>query len=57
MDQRRFGEQIPIVPNGEENRREEGDRSSIDIMEWMRKNESGREQEVETAFGRRRGIR
>lgn len=51
MDQRRFGEEIPIVERGNERERED-----IDIMEWMRKNESGREQEVETAFGRRKGI-
>ncbi|KAF8358196.1 hypothetical protein PRIPAC_93191 [Pristionchus pacificus] len=51
MDQRRFGEEIPIVERGNERERED-----IDIMEWMRKNESGREQEVETAFGRRKVI-
>ncbi|GMR41906.1 hypothetical protein PMAYCL1PPCAC_12101, partial [Pristionchus mayeri] len=52
--QRRFGEKIPLVPS--EGRKGEEDGSAYDIMQWMRKNESGREQEVETAFGRRRVI-
>ncbi|GMS89006.1 hypothetical protein PENTCL1PPCAC_11181 [Pristionchus entomophagus] len=56
MDQRRFGEQVPMAPSGGEEKEGEGDRSSIDIMDWMRDNESGRDQEVETAFGRRRVI-
>ncbi|GMT18629.1 hypothetical protein PFISCL1PPCAC_9926, partial [Pristionchus fissidentatus] len=54
-DQRRFGEQIPVVPDGRGNKNKEK-KESIDIMDWMRRNESGRTQEVETAFGRRRVI-